>query len=127
MFMAPEACRGENVGARADVYSSGVLLSLMLCGRVPFEDDNLLRVLQMQVSEPLPPPRSVNPEVSPALAAVIERALVKDPAARYVSMDALLIDLEAAVPPGSERLLIEDQIGGASSFPVPPLSARAPR
>src|SRR6185436_5431695 len=116
MFMSPEACRGDDVDHRADLYSFGVLLYLMLCGRVPFADDNLLKVLQMQVSEPLPPPRRVNPELSPQLAAVLERALAKDPDARYVSMDALLIDLEAAVPAGSERLLIETQTGGASSF-----------
>lgn len=116
MFMSPEACRGDDVDPRADLYSFGVLLYLMLCGRVPFEDQNLLKVLQMQVSEPLPPPRSINPAISPELAMVIERALAKDPDARYVSMDALLSDLEAVVPPGSDRLLIEAQTGGATSF-----------
>ncbi|HEX3764208.1 MAG TPA: protein kinase, partial [Kofleriaceae bacterium] len=118
MFMSPEACRGDDVDHRADLYSFGVLLYLMLCGRVPFEDDNLLKVLQMQVSEPLPPPRAVNAALSPALAAVIERALAKDPDARYVSMEALLIDLEAAVPSGSDRLLIEAHTGAASSFRI---------
>jgi eukaryotic-like serine/threonine-protein kinase len=116
MFMSPEACRGDDVDHRADLYSFGVLLYLMLCGRVPFFDDNLLKVLQMQVSAPLPPPRSVNPDVSPQLAALLERALAKDPDARHISMDALLVDLETSVPPGSDRLLIEAQIGGASSF-----------
>jgi eukaryotic-like serine/threonine-protein kinase len=116
MFMSPEACRGDDVDHRADLYSFGVVLYLMLCGRVPFANENLLKVLQMQVAEPLPPPRAVNPELSPQLAAVLERALAKDPDARYVSIDALLIDLEAAVPPGSDRLLIETQTGGASSF-----------
>jgi serine/threonine-protein kinase len=117
-FMSPEACRGDDVDHRADVYSFGVLLYLMMCGRVPFDDDNLLKVLQMQVSLPLPPPRSVNPTLSPALARVIERALAKDPADRHLSMHALLIDLEAALPPGADRLLIETQSGGASSFRV---------
>src|SRR6185436_12293450 len=118
MFMSPEACRGEDVDHRADLYSFGVLLYLMLCRRVPFADENLLKVLQMQVTEPLPPPRSINPEISPELAAVVERALAKDPDARHVSMDALLRDLEAAVPPGADRLLIETQAGGASSSRV---------
>jgi serine/threonine-protein kinase len=120
MFMSPEACRGDDVDHRADIYSFGILLYLMLCDQVPFEDDNLLRVLQMQIFEPLPPPRSINPELSPALAAVIERALAKDPDDRYLSMAALLTDLEAAVPPGSDRLLIEAQVGAASSFRITP-------
>src|SRR6185436_18905698 len=127
MFMSPEACRGEDVDHRADLYSFGVLLYLMMCRRVPFEDENLLKVLQMQVSEPLPPPRSINPEISPELAAVIERALAKDPDARHVSMDALLRDLEAAVPPGADRLLIETQAGGASSFRVATFSGQPAR
>src|SRR5215813_7112265 len=52
MFMSPEACRGDDVDARADLYSFGVLLYLMLCGRLPFEDENLLKVLHMQVGSP---------------------------------------------------------------------------
>ncbi|HEY0484338.1 MAG TPA: serine/threonine-protein kinase [Kofleriaceae bacterium] len=126
MFMSPEACRGDDVDARADLYSFGVLLYLMVCGRVPFQDDNLLKVLQMQVSEPLPPPRSFNPDVSPELAAVIERTLAKAPDARYASIDALLVDLEAAVPPGSDRLLIETQTGGASSFRITTFTGQTP-
>ncbi|MEO7729567.1 MAG: hypothetical protein ABIY55_01235, partial [Kofleriaceae bacterium] len=95
-----------------------MLLYLMLCGRAPFEHENLLKVLQMQVSDPVPPPCSINPDLPPALAALIERALAKDPADRHDSMDALLFELEAAVPEGANRLLIETQTGGASSFRV---------
>ncbi len=57
MYMAPEACKGEEVDHRADIYSLGVLMYLLWCGRVPFEDDNVLKVLQMQVSDPVTPPR----------------------------------------------------------------------
>src|SRR6185295_3662277 len=90
-------------------------------------DENLLKVLQMQVAEPLPPPRSINPALSPAIAATLERALAKDPAARHASINALLVDLEAAVPPGSDRLLIEAQTGGASSFRINAITGPALR
>jgi len=114
LFMAPEMIRGEDdVDQRADVYSFGVLLYLMLCGRLPFFDDNLLKVMQMHLTVPVPPPRTVNPVLSAALAAVVERALAKRADDRYPGMAALLLDLEAALPPGADRLLIEAQSGTA--------------
>lgn len=112
MFMAPEVCRGDDdVDLRADVYSFGILLYLMMCGRLPFLDDSLHRVLQMQLIQLPAPPREINAELSPELAAIVERALAKLPDDRYPSMDALLRDLEAALPEGSDRLLIEAQSG----------------
>jgi serine/threonine protein kinase len=114
LFMAPEVCRGDDdVDQRADVYSFGILLYLMLCGRLPFVDDSTQRVLQMQLVELPPPPNQVNTQLSPEIAMVIERALAKDRGDRYPSMEALLYDLAAAIPPGSDRLLIEAQSGAA--------------
>ena len=116
LFMAPEMIRGDDdaVDQRTDVYSFGVLLYLMLCRRLPYFDENLLKVMQMHLSSPLPAPRSVNPALSEQLAGVVERALAKRPDDRYPSMDSLLIDLEAALPPGADRLLIEAQSGAAA-------------
>src|SRR3954468_5970295 len=70
MFMAPEVCRGddEEIDQRADVYSFGILLYLMMCGRLPFVDDSVTRVLQMQLVQLPEPPREVNSELSPELA-----------------------------------------------------------
>jgi len=112
MFMAPETCRGdEDIDLRADVYSFGIVLYLMLCGRLPFVDDNLQRVLQMQLVQLPPSLREVNAEITPELAAVVERALAKQRDDRYLSMEALMHDFEAALPPGADRLLIEAQSG----------------
>jgi serine/threonine-protein kinase len=125
-FMAPESCRGDDVDHRADIYSFGILLYMMLCGRLPFDDESLLKVLRMQVSTPLPPPLEVNPKLAPKLAAILERALEKDAEKRYGSMEELMIDLEAALPPGSDRLLIDAQSGTAAAFrgtPFPGITA----
>ncbi|HEY6178989.1 MAG TPA: serine/threonine-protein kinase, partial [Kofleriaceae bacterium] len=114
LFMAPEMIRGEDdVDQRTDVYSFGVLLYLMLCGQLPFVDDNLLKVLHMHLSSPPPAPRSVNPGLSVELAEIVDRALAKHPDDRYPSMEALLVDLEAALPTGSDRMLIEAQSGAS--------------
>ncbi|HET7501856.1 MAG TPA: serine/threonine-protein kinase, partial [Kofleriaceae bacterium] len=111
MFMAPEVCRGDEVDQRADVYSFGILLYLMMCGRLPFVADSVHRVLQMQLVQLPRPPREINSELSPELAIIVERALAKNPDDRYPSMGALLRDLEAALPKGADRLLIEAQSG----------------
>ncbi len=132
MFMAPEACRGDDVDHRADIYSLGILMYLMFCGRVPFEDASLLKVLQMQVGSPLPPPRSIQPNLAPEIAAVISHALAKDPEDRYPSMLDLLDAFEAALPPGADRLLLEAQRGSTQAirttpFPGVTLTPRLPR
>jgi serine/threonine protein kinase len=111
MFMAPEACRGDDVDQRADLYSFGVLLFLMLTGRVPYSDPTLLKVLQMQVSSPIPSMREINPSISPEIEAVVTRALAKNPEDRYPTMDALLFDLQAVLPEGADALLIQAQFG----------------
>ncbi len=121
MFMAPEACRGDDVDHRADIYSLGILLYLMFCGRVPFEDPSLLRVLQMQVQSPLPPPQSIEPGLAPEIAAVITRALEKDPEDRYPSMLDLVDALEASLPPGADRLLLEAQRGSTQAIRTTPV------
>lgn len=120
LYMAPEACRGEDVDHRADQYSFGIILYQMLVGRLPFEDENLLKVLQLQVTAPLPPPLEVNPDLPPELAAILERALAKDPSVRYDSMELLLAELEASLPPGADRMLIEVQTGTTTAMRATP-------
>jgi serine/threonine protein kinase len=115
LYMAPEVCRGDDdVDQRADVYSFGILLYLMMCGRLPFVDDSTQRILQMQLVELPPPPNQINTQLSPELAMVVERALAKHRDDRYPSMEALLYDFAAALPAGADRLLIEAQSGAAA-------------
>ncbi len=118
MYMSPEACRGDEVTPRSDIYSFGIVLYLMLAGRVPFTDSNLLKVLQMQVVAPLPLPSSFNPDLPAALELVIIRALAKEPDDRYASMEEFLFAVEAALPEGSDALLLQAQFG-TSTTPFP--------
>ncbi len=93
-YMSPEQIQGRRGDERSDIYALGTMLYEMLAGRVPFEGDNALAVMQQVVHEPPPPLRRLNPLVGPALAAVVHRALRKDPAERYAHADELLHDLE---------------------------------
>ena len=66
----------------------------MLTGRVPFEGESAVTIALKQVSEQPVPPSQLNPAVSPALEAVVMRALAKDPAQRYPDADAFIAALQ---------------------------------
>ena len=88
---------GRGVDARTDIYSLGVLLYEMLTGEVPFTAETVVGVAMKHVNEPMPDVQKKRPEVSSALAAVIERATAKEPKTRYPDMASCLADLEAAL------------------------------
>ena len=84
-YFSPEQARGESVDARTDLYSTGIMLFEMLTGRAPFVDENPVAVAYQHVNQPVPVPSSINPRVSPALDAVVMRAVAKDRFARFQS------------------------------------------
>ncbi len=97
-YMAPEQARGDDVDARCDVYSCGVMLYEMVTGTVPIRGNTPFATMTAQLVEPVPPPRSRAPQrdIPPAVEAVILRALAKDPADRYRSAAELREALDAA-------------------------------
>ena len=104
--------------AVSDLYSIGVILYEALTGRVPFEGDSAVAVAMKQVSQTPQRPSSINPQVSPALDAVVMRALEKDPAQRFQSADAFIAALDAALQ-GARRAG-----GGTAAFAaLPPVVA----
>jgi serine/threonine-protein kinase len=84
-YMAPEQAEGRPIDSRTDLYAVGVVLYELLTGRVPFDATTPVAVLMKHAYEPPPPPRSLNPDLPPAVEAVLLRALAKDPDARYQS------------------------------------------
>src|SRR4051794_29790686 len=96
-YLSPEQAQGFEVTAVSDLYSIGVMLYEALTGRVPFEADSAVAVAMKQVSQTPLRPSSINPSVSPALDAVVMRALEKDPGQRFQNADAFIAALDAAL------------------------------
>ncbi|MDQ4064111.1 MAG: protein kinase [Actinomycetota bacterium] len=91
-YMSPEQLRGDETTPCSDLYSVGIILYHFLTGGPPFSGDTR-SVARQQVYKDPPPPRTLNKEITPALEAVILKALAKDPEARYPSASAMLEDL----------------------------------
>ena len=96
-YISPEQALGEDVDEQSDVYSLGIVLFEMLTGDVPFKADNQVGVAMKHVREPLPDVQALRPEVSSALASVVERATAKERANRYRTAAELVHDLEQAL------------------------------
>ncbi|WP_406832795.1 Stk1 family PASTA domain-containing Ser/Thr kinase [Pedococcus sp. KACC 23699] len=95
-YLSPEQAQGHHVDPRSDLYSTGCLLFELLTGRPPFQADSPVAIAYQHVGQPPPRPSSLNPDISPALDAVILHALAKDREARYQDATAFRVDLQAA-------------------------------
>jgi len=105
-YMSPEQAKGRFTDARSDLYSAGVVLYEMLTGHVPFDGDSTVEVALRHMREEPVSPRRRNPDISPALAAIVMRALSKDPGARYSSAEAMKADLERFASGETPRALL---------------------
>jgi predicted Ser/Thr protein kinase len=96
-YLSPEQAKGEQVDARSDLYSTGCLLYELLTVRPPFVGDSPVAVAYQHVREDPQPPSVYDPEVTPAMDAIVLKALTKDPDYRYQSADEMRADIEAAL------------------------------
>src|SRR5271154_4208326 len=92
-YMSPEQVKGRAVDGRSDIFSLGVLLYEMVTGEKPFPGQNITTVIYKIVNEDPVPPRQIDPSIHPGISAVIMKALVKDPDARYQSCREMFEEL----------------------------------
>ncbi|GLW53436.1 protein kinase domain-containing protein [Kitasatospora phosalacinea] len=112
-YLSPEQALGKSVDARSDLYSVGCMLFELLSGQLPFDGDSAFSIAYKHVQETPPAPSTLNRAVTPAIDALVERALRKDPAHRFPTAEAMREELE--------RVLAGEQGGGNT-----PLQASTP-
>ncbi|HLV97610.1 MAG TPA: protein kinase [Ktedonobacterales bacterium] len=118
-YAAPEMVTGAPVDQRVDLYALGVVLFQMLTGQLPFAAPTPVALLMMQTQQQPPTPRSLNPEIPPAVEAVLLKALAKKPEDRYQTAAALVTDLRAAAAaPSAETDLAQTPSGMMSDLPT---------
>jgi serine/threonine-protein kinase len=122
-YLSPEQARGENVDARSDVYSTGCLLYELLTGHPPFTGDSPVAVAYQHVRETARPPSTANPDVPPALDAIVMKALAKNPANRFQTAAEMRADLIRAMqgrPVSAEPVMSDDErttvLGGTGTM-----------
>ncbi len=132
-YMSPEQAAGQEVDARSDIYSLGLVVYAMLAGRPPFVGQNKLGLLQRQINEAHAPiTRAARYPINDDLGRLVDDLLAKDPAARPQTMDAALARLEAlrtavvAMGPPREARRPATGAGAAAQTPILSHRGRAP-
>jgi eukaryotic-like serine/threonine-protein kinase len=94
VYMSPEQARGEDLDPRSDIFSFGVVLYEMATGRKPFSGTNIVTTLDAVMNKKPPAPRTLVPNLSPELEAIIGRAMEKDRGKRYQNAAEIKADLQ---------------------------------
>ncbi len=143
-YLSPEQARGETVDSRSDVYSTGCLLYELLTGRPPFVGDSPVSVAYQHVRELAQPPSTHDEDLTPALDAIVMKALAKNVGDRYASAAAMKADIDrhlagkpvqapavaavppAAFPPSDDATRVTSVVSEGAGDDEPQRSRRGP-
>jgi serine/threonine-protein kinase len=115
-YIAPERLLGQGHDERSDLYGVGVVLYEMIGGLRPFLGATPEEIMTNVVTRPPRPLRALVPDVSPALDAVIRRALAKDPARRFADAEAMLSALADVEELETAGAAVDDEAGASTTF-----------
>jgi serine/threonine protein kinase len=109
-YLSPEQAGGKPTTPSTDVYSLGVVVYELLTGEVPFPGENFVAIAMKHINDPPPDLLEQRPDVPLRLAAAVERAMEKDPARRFATMDLFAAELRQCLgdldEPDAERTFI---------------------
>jgi hypothetical protein len=130
-YIAPEQASGGPSVPESDVYGLGCVLFELLTGSTPYSGGSFVDVAMQHIHSPTPSIRERRPEVPPRLVAAVERAMAKDPAGRFASMDEFVAELEACRagldrPADETTAIVPEGHAVPPARPVPP-AGRRPR
>ena len=106
-YLSPEQARGEELDARADLYSVGAVLYELVSGRPPFVASNPMAVVSAHLTQKPTPLQDLAPAVSDEFAALVHQALEKNPEDRFQTADEMRVALQRAVEPTESTLSLE--------------------
>jgi serine/threonine-protein kinase len=92
-YMSPEQIRGEDIDARTDIYSLGIIMYELFTSKPPYTGKDPVSIIYQHVQGKAKPPREINPKITPELEAIILKAMALAPQKRFQSMDALRVAL----------------------------------
>ena len=119
-YISPEQARGErNLDAGTDIYSFGVVLYEMVVGRVPFNADTPFSIIHDHIYTPLPLPQKINPRVPDSVQRVLLKALAKERADRYATVEELAAAFLKAVTGPAPGALRDDAVDTLVGVPAP--------
>jgi serine/threonine protein kinase len=121
LYMSPEQAIGQvaSIDHRTDIYSAGVVLYEMLCGRTPYLGESYVQIFASLLEGNYPSPRSLTPEIPPELEAAIVRALDRDMDKRFSSAAAMRQAIGASADLTPAPMLMPVSIGEPLRAPAP--------